>query len=202
VPCLFRPNVAPNKQNSPGVSSAASTCWSFMLAILETFLNFMPNASLLASRTAALSSNKNKAACSPRSAAAIAYWTAMVYFPRASRTQEKCAGPPLWTAAQERVECRDTTLDASLFERLAVFGCHQQATSFDVGVVVTSPEVGTSKLNDAEPAAGGTVQGGELFKRDDAMCDSTKLKARLVGGAIVDQQNGASPTSSPSSTHR
>jgi hypothetical protein len=108
-------------------------------------------------------------------------------FPRASRTQEKCAGPPLWTAAQERVECRDTTLDA---------------TSFDVEVVVTSPEVGTSKLNDAVPAAGGTAQGGESFKRDDAMCDATKLKARLVGGAIVDQQNGASPTSSPSSTHR
>jgi hypothetical protein len=41
--------------------------------IFEAFLNFMPNASLLASRTAALSSNKNKATCSPRSAGAIAY---------------------------------------------------------------------------------------------------------------------------------
>ena len=79
-----------------------------------------------------------------------------------------------------------------------MFGCHQSgedrhATPFDAEVVVTAPEVRPSELHDAEPAACGTVLGGKLFKRDDAVGDAVKLKVCPIGRAVIKEENGGLP---------
>src|ERR1700674_6096049 len=103
-------------------------------------------------------------------------------------------GSPLGAATQQLLKGRDTALDASCRERLAVFarhesGKHHQTSMPDREVVESAAIVGASEFYDAQSAPCCAIQGSQLFQGDYAVGDTLQLHIRALSDTVVEQED-------------
>ena len=186
--------------NSPGVSSAGSTCCSEIAPAVDVrAAGRRCSCSQRESSVCGLSSNTNSAARWPRRAAAA----------RELRRQRRLAGArrrrrsACWClprcrrrAARRAPGCRSAS-----FARVVACRCSaatrrgntSMPALLDHVVVIAAAELHAAILDDAQPAALRAVLGIELLEQHDAVRDALHLQVVIGRGQVVEQHHRALP---------
>src|SRR5665213_646621 len=117
-------------------------------------------------------------------------------FADAGRADEQDVGAALQPAAQHLVQGDVTTGGELPVETAMVFRRDQaredaQAAGVDDEVVIAATEVDAAHLDHADTAALGAVVHCELLQKDHAVGDGVQLQVVLLGGEVVEQDDGA-----------
>ncbi len=182
--------------NSPGDSSAGSTCWTDEGAALLVRTEVHPDRRGPAvEHGRALVEGEDRGVLAPlgggervlRRDGRLA---------AARRPHEQQARPALRATAEQRVERGEAARHGLVPDVLPGLGRdeareHHHAARPDDEVVVAAAVPQPAELHDAHPAALRSVLGGELLHRDDAVDEALEERVRRAGLRVVDEEDRA-----------
>ena len=143
-----------------------------------------------------LSSNRNRAARSPRPAAATAYWLASVDLPvpagpRISVLVPRARPPPSRSSSEPRPLLTSLPGVGGLVLGGDEPGEHVQPAPADDVIVIAGPEVAAPQLDHLQPPPHGSIVRRMVLQADHPVGQAVQADVPGLAGLVVEEQDGA-----------